>query len=1065
LIRTVNNDDINMLEQQKRTRAMLLALTFLLGAIAVYIGISACVSPFKDDENNNNNNNNGKITVDINDSVTGTGTGTSSLRAKRERKSDVSMSSRTHLAVPSANILPQDHDDYKSFDVSTHCGFREYERVDGLPIVGDVFASADHTQVHLVVENRAGCESGVTSQFTKDTRFQCVFEEDGSVTQSIPITNHTAVQDTSKSTTFETTAATRRSRFHRFVYTITCPVPVHLQATLPRAAAESTTAYLTLRKVDVEDDVAEYSSSRTPEKSQLEHLPICSNEWPQRITSNDKKKYDLALMTRVALSYKDNQNPNAKESMSITHAEFVHWIEYHSAIGVEHFYIYSDNQGDHSRMLQDWCQPYIQQGLISLIDYPYQDLLCDSSDDINPALHDRTVRMGQLVGLNAALRRYQDQVEWLAHWDVDEYLYVRHDSNADLTTSTRQAMAELLHQAKDVDDADEIEFQRPFYGRCDSNENAVTPPFVLPFQGKLCTTDSQEFGKVILRTSTVGRAFFHYALEAIPPARTIRTKPVDMSQAHLAHFRKGKYGEINYDIPSSVFDEWKMPLQDQILEQHVITSMDVDVTVLPSSTNVTLPKVLAIYFPQYHEDPLNNELWVDGFTDWVSLNNSATRNRLGYRIPRPTNDLGYYDLTETRPRKRQGELAKEYDVDGFVYHVYWFYDRTHPGPTLAAPVEAMLRDGHPDLPFAFNWCLTSWVNTWMGKDVFQKDANGNIMEGGGDMMLQEQFFNVTDAEIQEHYNWLKQFFHHEHYIRVANQPLLFLYKHHEDSAPVLRKLRQLAMEDGFDGLHLVVGRKAPPANIFEPADNLKPRLQRKLLSDVETLEQVGLDAAHAPASVYNQSMTYPYPLPYVTESYTVPHWCVHSNGNNKAPLEGNEVTGLLTAFDNTPRRDPSQARIYGYGSKQKVLTRFRHNLMATIYFQTCCLQSSGDSDVDTRFVTINAWNEWGEGMALEPSDVYGHGFLEAIRDVKSEVAAMHCNGGMLPSDVVGPSPIELSRRRKHNKLLLEASDADLAQGEAAAAMARMLEGVSLSMSMPMMSLSMSMPMMSLSMSM
>jgi hypothetical protein len=49
------------------------------------------------------------------------------------------------------------------------------------------------------------------------------------------------------------------------------------------------------------------------------------------------------------------------------------------------------------------------------------------------------------------------------------------------------------------------------------------------------------------------------------------------------------------------------------------------------------------------------------------------------------------------------------------------------------------------------------------------------------------------------------------------------------------------------------------------------------------------------------------------------------------------------------------------------------------------------NDDDDQFVVINAWNEWGEGMALEPSDIYGHGFLDIIKEVKAELV----NGGCI----------------------------------------------------------------------
>eukprot|EP00579_Thalassiosira_antarctica_P010173 CAMPEP_0201920594 /NCGR_PEP_ID=MMETSP0903-20130614/9176_1 /ASSEMBLY_ACC=CAM_ASM_000552 /TAXON_ID=420261 /ORGANISM="Thalassiosira antarctica, Strain CCMP982" /LENGTH=211 /DNA_ID=CAMNT_0048457385 /DNA_START=278 /DNA_END=910 /DNA_ORIENTATION=- len=137
-----------------------------------------------------------------------------------------------------------------------------------------------------------------------------------------------------------------------------------------------------------------------------------------------------------------------------------------------------------------------------------------------------------------------------------------------------------------------------------------------------------------------------------------------------------------------------------------------------SSSSSSLPKTLVIYFPQYHRDPLNDENWGDNFTDWDSLRQSPAKNKIQQPIPRPlmTNNvtdglpppLGYYNLEDIQPRQTQGILAKKYSIDGFIYHTYWFYDKSHSGPNLAKPLENMLKDGHPDLPFLFNWCAVKW---------------------------------------------------------------------------------------------------------------------------------------------------------------------------------------------------------------------------------------------------------------------------------------------------------------------------------------------------------------------
>jgi len=155
----------------------------------------------------------------------------------------------------------------------------------------------------------------------------------------------------------------------------------------------------------------------------------------------------------------------------------------------------------------------------------------------------------------------------------------------------------------------------------------------------------------------------------------------------------------------------------------------------------------------------------DGFTDWNSLKAAPARNRLGFEIPRPTK-LGYYDLTSAATRKSFTELANNYGIDGFVYHHYWFYDPEHPGPNLHRPLTKMLEDGHPDVPFFFNWCAVKWTATWSGK------LTQNVTLGGNEKdVLQKQFFpDVNDPTVLSHYQWLRQFFQHPNYIKVKGQP-------------------------------------------------------------------------------------------------------------------------------------------------------------------------------------------------------------------------------------------------------------------------------------------------------
>ena len=52
------------------------------------------------------------------------------------------------------------------------------------------------------------------------------------------------------------------------------------------------------------------------------------------------------------------------------------------------------------------------------------------------------------------------------------------------------------------------------------------------------------------------------------------------------------------------------------------------------------------------------------------------------------------------------------------------------------------------------------------------------------------------------------------------------------------------------------------------------------------------------------------------------------------------------------------------------------------------LYAMGVSEEEARHPVIgiiNAWNEWGEGMYVEPDLKFGHGYLDAIREVIVEM--------------------------------------------------------------------------------
>lgn len=385
----------------------------------------------------------------------------------------------------------------------------------------------------------------------------------------------------------------------------------------------------------------------------------------------------------------------------------------------------------------------------------------------------------------------------------------------------------------------------------------------------------------------------------------------------------------------------------------------------PSTPEQT--KVYAIVFPQFHSDPLNDKLWGANYTDWDRLKLAPMLNRLGQHIVRPLKRHGgYYNLLEYDVRKRAGDLAKEYNIDGFLYYHYW-WNQEDPRVTLHGPIEKMLSDGEPDRPFAFIWVRDPWSCSWQGQ--------GNDTRYTPDQILVEvKCPPVTDAIVTEHYKYLKPFFQHKNYIHVNGVPLFIVM---ESTATaqcdnITKFHKMLAMADGYPAPGLHISRVTPLLRSEIDGRNYG-KVTQPIPSDEFT------DSIAFFSRVTNISSRIP---------MCIPQYCFQ---NKTTQFSMPFYLSIITSFDNTPRRNFKNATIFKRRyTRHGPVRDFIYDFVQMLIYESCC-QDPADQERGGKFMMVNAWNEWGEGNVLEPSNVLGYTYLKAVQEARSIERRIACN--------------------------------------------------------------------------
>jgi hypothetical protein len=347
--------------------------------------------------------------------------------------------------------------------------------------------------------------------------------------------------------------------------------------------------------------------------------------------------------------------------------------------------------------------------------------------------------------------------------------------------------------------------------------------------------------------------------------------------------------------------------------------------------------IFPIYFPQFHKIPENDKNYYDGFNDIKNLSlyfneNSSNPENLE-KINKnifEINNIIDYDLTNDNITIKQINIAKQYGISGFAIYYYWFSINsiTNNNLIMECGYNNFFKDILENFKVFFVWANEDWSNN----PAFNTS---------------DQILNIYNSDnfIENGKNLIK-YFKHPNYYKIDNKPIFLI--HHpwfiknEQLDSLYQILNNLCILNGFSGINFIVNSMNDYYDkyynySFHP--NYKKPLENTL-------------------SVVNGKNTLNY------KKYI-----------DNIKLSNNQINTLFFDFNNT-------ARLYKPNKLNKS-TRLINNTDENIVDYINKIKHIYNyNTIPFNLLLVNAWNEWGEKMHIEPSEEKGYYYLEKIKLLK-----------------------------------------------------------------------------------
>ena len=364
--------------------------------------------------------------------------------------------------------------------------------------------------------------------------------------------------------------------------------------------------------------------------------------------------------------------------------------------------------------------------------------------------------------------------------------------------------------------------------------------------------------------------------------------------------------------------------------------------------------IAAYIWPAYTGDePRTRIFWSEGIGEWQTVKNHTSKYE-GDTWPRKPL-WGYVNEADPAVMEMQIDEAADHGVNVFIYDWYWFDGR----PFLEQCLDnGYLKAKNNDrVKFYLMWANHDANGLW-DKRISSSDAGNEVIWSGA--ADEKNFDAVCDRVIEK-------YFKHPNYYKIDGKPVFMIYDLYnlikglggiENTTRKLAQFRQKCTDAGLNGLHLQLtqwGERMVNLSGIDgtkkPDSEIAAGLGFDSLTNYQFVHFVNIDRDYsetvAEAAGKWEGWSKKYGIPYF------PH--------------------ISVGWDNNPRFTMFRPGIVKNNTPEEFEKAMRR---AKEFVDT--------HDLPAPLITVNSWNEWTETSYLEPDDLYGYGYLDAIKKVFSE---------------------------------------------------------------------------------